>query len=198
MIFVPPCRNGSHGRYLVRSVCKFYHRGFEAQKVQNQQHKNKTSSTYRGFQGRPNKWCQFLEDCNIVIIRVLKFTQSALERQILESVKIQEERKKHLIMNSKAEYSRGTIPRLTTKMGDNEYDESRKKKKREEKEQEERVGRDIARRRKERCKTRNREIHEPRKERMPRRRREKRQKKDCKRKEEREGKLLARTMSIGY
>ena len=39
-------------------------------------------------------------------MRVLKFTQSALERQILESVKIQEERKKHQILNSKAEYSR--------------------------------------------------------------------------------------------
>ena len=39
-------------------------------------------------------------------MRVLKFTQSAMERQILESVRIQEERKKHLIMNSKAEYSR--------------------------------------------------------------------------------------------
>ena len=102
---------------------------------------------------------------------MLNFTQSAIERQILESVKIQEERKKHLIMNSKAEYSRCTIPRLTTEMGDIEYDESRKKKKREEKEQEERVRRDIARRRKERCKTRNREIHDPRKERMPRSRR---------------------------
>lgn len=56
LIFVPPCRNGSQCRYLVRGVCKFYHRGFEAQIVQNQRHKNKTSSTYRGFQGRPNKW----------------------------------------------------------------------------------------------------------------------------------------------
>ena len=91
---------------------------------------------------------------------------------MLESVKIQEERKKHLIINSKTEYSRCTIPRLTTKMGDTEYDESRKKEKKEEKEQEKRVRRDIARRRKERCKTRNREIHEHRKERMPRRRRE--------------------------
>ena len=32
-IFVPPCRNGSQCRYLVRGVCKFYHRGFESQKV---------------------------------------------------------------------------------------------------------------------------------------------------------------------
>ena len=47
-------------------------------------------------------------------IKVLKYTQSAMERQILESVKIQEEREKHQILNSKAEYSRCTIPRLTT------------------------------------------------------------------------------------
>ena len=65
-------------------------------------------------------------------IRVLKFTQSGLERQILKSVKIQEEKKKRLIINSKAEYSRCTIQRLTTKMGDTEYDESKKKEKREE------------------------------------------------------------------
>ena len=93
-------------------------------------------------------------------MRVLKFTQSALERQILESVKIQEERKKHQILNSKAEYSRCTIPRLTTKMGDSEYDEKRKMEKMEEREQEERVRKDISRRKKERCKTRNVEIHE--------------------------------------
>ena len=42
-------------------------------------------------------------------MRVLKLTQSALKRQILESVKIQEERKKHQILNSKAEYSRCTV-----------------------------------------------------------------------------------------
>ena len=71
-------------------------------------------------------------------MRVLKFTQSALEKQILESVKIQEESKKHQILNSKAEYNRNTIPRLTTKMWDSEYDEKRKLEKIEEREQGER------------------------------------------------------------
>ena len=53
-----------------------------------------------------------------------------------------------------------TIPRLTTKIGDNEYDEKRKLEKIEEKEQEEKVRKEIARRRKERCKLRNKEIHD--------------------------------------
>ena len=60
-------------------------------------------------------------------MRVIKFTRSAMERQILESVKIQEEKDKHIILNSKAEYSRCTIPRLTAKMGEKEHDEKRDK-----------------------------------------------------------------------
>ena len=37
-------------------------------------------------------------------IKVVKFTTTAMDRQILESVRIQEESKRHFIMNSKAEF----------------------------------------------------------------------------------------------
>ena len=64
-------------------------------------------------------------------MRVISYTRSALERQVLESVKIQEERRKNIIMNSKSEYSRCTIPRLTSKMGDKEDDKKRDEEKKE-------------------------------------------------------------------
>ena len=66
-------------------------------------------------------------------IRVVKYAYSAMERQIMESVKIQEERKEHLLMNSKAEYNRCTIPRLTAKMGEKEYNKKREEEKKKEK-----------------------------------------------------------------
>ena len=93
-------------------------------------------------------------------MRVVSFTRSAMERQDLESVKIQEERSKNNIMNSKSEYSRCTIPRLTAKMGDKEYDKKRDKEKEEEKIMEEAVKLEIKRRKMERCKRRGREIHD--------------------------------------
>ena len=48
-------------------------------------------------------------------LRVLSYCQSSFERQILESVIIQKERDHHLL-NSKAEYNRSAVPRLTTKI----------------------------------------------------------------------------------
>ena len=60
-------------------------------------------------------------------MRVVSFTRTALERQVLESVKIQEERERNWIMNSRSEYSRSTIPRLTAKMGEKDYDKLREK-----------------------------------------------------------------------
>ena len=50
-------------------------------------------------------------------MRIIKYTRSAFERQILESVKIQEERKTSRILNSKAEYNRCAIPRLSSNLG---------------------------------------------------------------------------------
>ena len=43
-------------------------------------------------------------------IRVVKFTRSSFERQILESVVIQQERTKHHLLNSRAEYNRCAVP----------------------------------------------------------------------------------------
>ena len=53
-------------------------------------------------------------------IKVLKYTKTAFERQILESVMIQENRGHH-ILNSRSEYNRCALPRLTTKVGENHY-----------------------------------------------------------------------------
>ena len=44
-------------------------------------------------------------------IRVVKFTRTPFERQILEAVKIQQERQDHFLLNSRAEYNRAEIPR---------------------------------------------------------------------------------------
>ena len=54
---------------------------------------------------------------------VRKFCKSSFERQILESVTIQHERNYHHLMNSKSEYNRCSLPRLSTKMGDQEMKE---------------------------------------------------------------------------
>jgi hypothetical protein len=53
-------------------------------------------------------------------LKVLKYTKSSFERQILESVVIQQERH-HNLLNSKAEYNRSAVPRLTSKMGENQF-----------------------------------------------------------------------------
>ena len=92
-------------------------------------------------------------------MRIKQYTRTALERQVLESVLIQEESRRHKIMNSKSEYSRCTIPRLTTKMGTKEYDKQRGERIEEEREEEKRIRAEIGRRRKERCRKRNSEIH---------------------------------------
>ena len=93
-------------------------------------------------------------------MRVVRYTHSVMERQVLESVVIQKEQKESYILNSKAEYSRCALPRLTAKIGEEEYDEIREKEKKQEKVQEEVVRREIARRRKEKCKKRGKELHE--------------------------------------
>ena len=54
-------------------------------------------------------------------IRVVKYTRTAFDRQILESVKIQQERKEHFLLNSRTEYNRCAIPRLSSKIGEKEY-----------------------------------------------------------------------------
>ena len=50
-------------------------------------------------------------------MKILKATRSAYERQVLESVTIQKERR-HNIMNNKSEWNRCALPRLTAKLGE--------------------------------------------------------------------------------
>ena len=85
--------------------------------------------------------------------RVLKFARSAFERQVMESVLIQEEREKHHILNSKSEYNRCSLPRLTAKLGERDW-KKREKEGEEEKEKEKRLERRIFEMRKERNTTR--------------------------------------------
>ena len=54
-------------------------------------------------------------------MKVRKFCKTSFERQILESVTIQQERQEHQLLNSKSEYNRCSLPRLSTMMGENEY-----------------------------------------------------------------------------
>ena len=69
--------------------------------------------------------------CNVKDIifhaRVLRNAKTAFERQILDSVLIQEHRENNIILNSKSEFNRFSFPRLTTKMGEKEIREKEKK-----------------------------------------------------------------------
>ena len=69
-------------------------------------------------------------------MKVIKYTQSSFERQIRESVIIQIERKEHHILNSRSEYNRCSLPRLSAQIGDGEYSEYNKELEREKKEDE--------------------------------------------------------------
>ena len=92
-------------------------------------------------------------------MRVRRYARSALERQILESVMIQEERKNHLIKNSRSEYNRCSLPRLTARLGMKEYDKEKMKQQEEEKQIEAVVRQEIVRRKKEKCQNRKEESH---------------------------------------
>ena len=50
-------------------------------------------------------------------MKVLSFKRSSFDRQIHESVLIQDNRDQHL-MNNRAEFNRCAIPRLVSKLGD--------------------------------------------------------------------------------
>ena len=66
-------------------------------------------------------------------IRILRTTKTAFNRQILESVMIQSSKTRNHILNSRSEYNRCALPRLTAKMGDDTYDKIDKIKKEEKK-----------------------------------------------------------------
>ena len=63
--------------------------------------------------------------------RIIKAARTAFNRQVGESVYIQEGAARHEILNSKAKYNRCALPRLTTKMGEATVDKLEKLKKEE-------------------------------------------------------------------
>ena len=64
-------------------------------------------------------------------MKILKSTRSAFNRQIAESVLIQQKRKGNTIMNAKAEYNRCALPRLTPKLGEKDMEKWREEDRRE-------------------------------------------------------------------
>ena len=61
-------------------------------------------------------------------VKVVRYTRSSFVRQVTESVIIQEERN-HNILNSKSEYNRCSLPRLTANLGDREWKKRAKEEK---------------------------------------------------------------------
>ena len=59
-------------------------------------------------------------------MKVVQFCKTSFERQIAESVIIQQEKNTHHILNSKAEYNRCSLPRLSTKLGNKELQDLEK------------------------------------------------------------------------
>ena len=57
------------------------------------------------------------------LAKVIKYTRSSFERQILESVIIQSEKSKSDLLNSRSEYNRCAIPRLTSKLGSKTFED---------------------------------------------------------------------------
>ena len=81
-------------------------------------------------------------ECMEFGMRMVKAHRSAFNRQISESVEIQHQKIDHFILNSKSEYNRCALPRLTAKVGE-ENSKKMEKEKREEKEEERNLERKI-------------------------------------------------------
>ena len=54
-------------------------------------------------------------------MKILRTCKTSFERQIHESVIIQQEREQHNILNSRSEYNRCSLPRISTQLGESEY-----------------------------------------------------------------------------
>ena len=54
-------------------------------------------------------------------LKIIRTCRTSFERQIYESVAIQVAREQHHILNSRAEYNRCSLPRLSTQLGDSQY-----------------------------------------------------------------------------
>ena len=61
-------------------------------------------------------------------IRTLSYCRTSFVRQITEACNIQGERRRHILLNSRAEYNRSAVPRLMTKLGEKEYEKFGKEK----------------------------------------------------------------------
>ena len=81
-------------------------------------------------------------------VKIRQFSKSSFERQILESVLIQQDRH-HYLLNSRAEYNRCAVPRLATKIGERDFKKWEKRQEKE-KEKEEQLEKNIRNLRKER------------------------------------------------
>ena len=86
-------------------------------------------------------------------MKIIKTCQSSFERQIYESVMIQQERKSHHILNSRTEFNRCSLPRIITQVGEQVY-ENYSKEIQQEKEQEEKLEKLITNLRKKKNKAR--------------------------------------------
>ena len=54
-------------------------------------------------------------------MKIIRTCKTSFERQVYESVAIQQEREQHHLLNSQSEYKRCSLPRLSTQLGENEY-----------------------------------------------------------------------------
>ena len=68
-------------------------------------------------------------------MRLVKSHRTAFNRQISESVEIQSQKRDHFILNSKSEYNRCALPRLTARIGEESYKNMEKQKKAEKEEE---------------------------------------------------------------
>ena len=76
-------------------------------------------------------------------MRVVAYCRTSFERQMMEILEIQKAKTQHHILNSKSEYNRCDLPRLTTKIGENDFkkwEDNHKEEKDKEKRTEEVVG----------------------------------------------------------
>ena len=59
-------------------------------------------------------------------MKIIRTCKTSFERQVYESVAIQQEREQHHLLNSRSEYNRCSLPRLSTQLGENEYNKLNK------------------------------------------------------------------------
>ena len=93
-------------------------------------------------------------------MRILKHCKTSFERQVYESVIIQNERQEHFLLNSRSEFNRCSLPRLCTSVGEGEY-KNYSKELEQEKQEEDRLEARIRALRKERNKARLHPTREP-------------------------------------